>query len=216
MRQIRADLWETAPYSPFAGLTTHAYLWTPLDHRSASRDNVLLYAPGTDDELDAIDALGGVADQYLSHRDEAGPMLKQIEARFGARLHASVAEAGDVGHYAVPDVLFDTRRVDTNGIEVIPTPGHSPGSTCFLVPGAAGSYLFTGDTIYRAAGGTWTAGYIPGVSDRAALASTLELLATLTPDLVVSSAFAGDTGAHEMRDRDWDESVAEALATLRD
>jgi hydroxyacylglutathione hydrolase len=29
MRQVRADLWETNTDSPFPGLTTHAYLWTP-------------------------------------------------------------------------------------------------------------------------------------------------------------------------------------------
>ena len=214
MRRIASDLLETEPYSPFPGLTTHAYLWTPLDRGPAGDANVLLYAPGTDDEFDAIDAAGGVAHQYLSHRDEAGPMLEVIAVRFGARLHASAAEARDVGQFATPDVLFDRRHVDANGIEVVPTPGHSPGSTCFLVPGAAGDYLFTGDTIYRAADGTWTAGYLPGISDRAALASTLALLATLTPDLVVSSAFAGDAGVHEMRDGDWAACVQEAQATL--
>jgi hydroxyacylglutathione hydrolase len=214
MRRIAPDLFETQPYSPFPGLTTHAYLWTPLDRRGAGAANVLLYAPGTDDEFDELDAAGGVAHQYLSHRDEAGPMLKEIGTRFGARLHASAAEASDVGQFATPDVLFDRRHVDANGIEVVPTPGHSPGSTCFLVPGVGGTYLFTGDTIYRAADGTWTAGYLPGISDRAALESTLDVLATLKPRLVVSSAFAGDSGVHEMHDRSWAGCVQEARTTL--
>ena len=29
MKHVLSDLWETRTYSPFPGLTTHAYLWTP-------------------------------------------------------------------------------------------------------------------------------------------------------------------------------------------
>ena len=48
--------------------------------------------------------------------------------------------------------MFRWRRsehVDTNDVEVLPTPGHSPGSTCYVVTGVGGErYLFTGDTIF--------------------------------------------------------------------
>lgn len=210
MRQICPDLWETRPYSPFPGLTTHAYLWTP-----PGGSNVLFYAPGTDDDFEQMEGLGGVAHQYLSHRDEAGPALRLVAGRFGARLHVAAAELDDITRFVSADVVFDGRHVDSNGVEVIPTPGHSPGSTCFLVPGDSGaSYLFTGDTIYRADDGRWTAGYIPGVSDAAALASSFDLLSSVRPDLVVSSAFAGDAGAHHVSDPDWNAAVAEAVTTL--
>jgi hydroxyacylglutathione hydrolase len=211
MRAVRTDLWETATFSPFAGLTTHAYLWTP-----PSGANVLFYAPGNDTELDHMEELGGVAHQYLSHRDEAGPALAMVADRFGASLHSNAAEVDDIAEFAVPDVAFDHRHVDANRVEVIPTPGHSPGSTCFLVPGADGArYLFTGDTIYRRADGRWAAGFIPGISDAAALAVTLDLLATLEPTVVISSAFAGDSATHDIGDREWPARVAEATAGLR-
>ncbi len=58
------------------------------------------------------------------------------------------------------------RYTDANGIEIIPTPGHSPGSVCYLVPGAEGRYLFTGDTLVRTAEGGWWAGYIEGLHAR--------------------------------------------------
>ncbi|MGH3901757.1 MAG: MBL fold metallo-hydrolase [Pseudonocardiaceae bacterium] len=157
MKKIRNDLWETRAYSPFPGLTTHAYLWTP-----PSGQNVLFYSTGTDDDFDEIEDLGGIAHQYLSHQDEAGPVLAQIAQRFGARLHTPAPEVDAIRRFAEPHVQFEHRHVDDHGGEVIPTPGHSPGSTCFLVPGAdASTYLFTGDTVFLADNGVWTAGSFP-------------------------------------------------------
>jgi len=211
MRPIRRDLWETSVASPFPGLTTHAYLWTP-----PSGANVLFYAPGGDEDFDELDRLGGVAHHYLSHRDEAGPAVAAIAQRFGAVLHASVAEVDDVRAFAEPNVVFRDRHVDDNGVEVIPTPGHSPGSTCFVVTGDGGArYLFTGDTLYRSASGAWAAGYLPGISDADALLSSLELLRTLEPDLVASSAFAGDAGVHDVARGEWPRAVDQAIAALR-
>lgn len=211
MRQIRRDLWETSVASPFPGLTTHAYLWiSPLG------TNVLFYAPGGDEDFDELERLGGIDHQYLSHRDEAGPAVAKIGQRFGAVLHSAAAERDDVRQFAEPDVLFDRRHVDDNGVEVIPTPGHSPGSTSFVVEGDGGArYLFTGDTLYVSSAGVWKAGYLPGISDADALLSSLELLRTLEPDLVASSAFAGDAGVHEVAREQWPHAVDQAIAGLR-
>ncbi|MAT07273.1 MAG: MBL fold metallo-hydrolase [Acidimicrobiaceae bacterium] len=208
MRQIYDDLWETAAFRVPNGPATHAYLWTP-----PSAPNVLFYNLGSDDEIDALADLGGVAHQYLSHRDEISPMLTVIAERFDTILHSSAAERHLVAEVRTPDEVFDTRHVDARGVEVIATPGHTPGSACFLVDGAAGHYLFTGDTILRRDDGTWFAGYIPGYSDLDDLLATLDLLADLEPDIVVSSAFTGTAGAHQL-DRPWAQCVAEASALL--
>ena len=131
MRQVLADLWETRTDSPFPGLTTHAYLWTGR--------NALFYSTASDADFDAIEELGGVNDHYLSHRDEASPMLARIATRFGSRLHVPAAELAEIGKHAHIDVPMGSRHVDANGVEVIPTPGHSPGSTCYLVDGDDGN-----------------------------------------------------------------------------
>lgn len=205
MKKIRNDLWETQAYSPFPGLTTHAYLWTP-----PSGQNVLFYSTGTDDDFAEIEDLGGIAHQYLSHQDEAGPVLAQIAQRFGARLHTPAPEVDAIRRFAEPHVQFEHRHVDDHGVEVIPTPGHSPGSTCFLVPGAdASTYLFTGDTVFLANNGVWTAGFIPDVSNADALESSLKLLSTLTPDLVISGA-----GAHPLGDTPWGPCADQAITTI--
>lgn len=207
MTQIRTDLWETRTDSPFPGLTTHAYLWKTNGH------NVLFYCPATDADFAALESLGGIHDQYLSHQDEAGPMLTHIAERFGAQLHAPAIELATIGRHAHIDVPLAGRHIDANGIEVIPSPGHSPGSTSYLVAGAEGRYLFTGDTIFVDADGQWSTFVIPGVGDSAEMAMSLELLATLEPDVVISSAFGGHA-VTVLGTRTWAECVAEAAQTI--
>jgi hydroxyacylglutathione hydrolase len=210
MRPIRADLWEARVDSPYPGLTTHAYLWT-----GGPDGNVLFYGTQTDADFDAFDELGGVAHQYLSHRDEAGPMLAAVQWRFGARLHAPAVELLDIGRHAHVDVPLASRHVDANGIEVIPTPGHSPGSTSYLVRGANGqTYLFTGDTIMLGADGNWVAGHIPPISEAEPLAASLRLLGTLRPDLVISSAFPSETAVHVPGGLHWAECTEAARSRL--
>ena len=207
---IRRDLLETPTYSPFPGLTTHAYLWTP-----PTGGNVLFYSPGDAADFDALAERGGVAHQYLSHQDEAGPMLGAIAERFGPVLHAPEGDLAGIAEHAVPGVLLDDRAVDGNGVEVLPTPGHTPGSTSFLVTGADGArYLVTGDTLYRGADGRWNAGYLPGMSDGEQLLASLRVLGDLEPDLVASSAFAGENGAHVVDPADWRRTVAETAERL--
>ncbi len=209
MKQIQPDLWETEAEFPAPGLSTHAYLWT------ASSGNVLFYNTTLEHEIDNMAEIGGVARQYLSHQDEIAPSLRTIKQRFGSTLHCSAVEADLVAKTCPPDGTFDERHVALDGFEVIPTPGHTPGSACFLVHSEHGlTYLFTGDSIFRGAEGKWFAGYIPDFSDRDALAASLSGLADLTPDVVISSAFAGDSGVTELGERAWADCVGEALRSL--
>lgn len=212
MKQIMTDLWETAVESPFPGLTTHAYF---LQREGG---NVLFYNTGLAPEIEALHPLGGVAYQYLSHRDEMGDSLRLIREVYGPKLACHREEEGDCNPFCQPDILFERRERLLEDIEVIPTPGHSPGSTCFLVASASGQhYLFTGDTIYCAGDGQWRAGYIPGVtelSDVDTLAKSLRLLRELAPDVVLSSAFAGSAGYQAMAPDEWPEHVDRALEGL--
>lgn len=210
VRQVQPDLWETDIEAPAPGLTTHAYVLVTPD-----AGNVLLYNVTAEHELDAIADLGGLDRHYLSHRDEVAPSLATIRSRFGSRLLVPAAERGAAEAVVPVDGVLDEREVHAGGIEVIPTPGHSPGSTSFLVTSSTGlRYLFTGDTLFLGEDGRWCAGYIPTVSDAGALAESLEVLARLSPDVVVSSACVAGRGVTSVDARWWSASVEEAAAQL--
>lgn len=208
MRQVLPDLWETQQDNPFPGLTTHAYLWN-------GKTNVLFYSVAGEADFAELERRGGFTDQYLSHQDEAGPMLGRIAERFGAKLHAPATEADVIGRNARIDVPLANRHTDHNGVDVIPTPGHTIGSVCYLVSGADGArYLFTGDTLFVGASGEWTAGYIESFSDARTLADSLRLLGTLTPDVVISSAFPSESAVHRIDPHEWRSHLEQALAGL--
>jgi glyoxylase-like metal-dependent hydrolase (beta-lactamase superfamily II) len=176
----------------------------------------LFYSPASDADFEAIEGLGGVSAQYLSHLDEAGPMLARVADRFGSRLHAPATELDAIGRHSHVDVPVGARRhVDANGVDAIPTPGHSDGSTCYLVRGVDGeNYLFTGDTMFPAGDGSWSTFLVPGRGGASELRSSLELLRAVQPDIVISSAFGGETAFEAVDSRRWSQCIDQALASV--
>ena len=209
MREIFPGLWQTAAEQPFPGGTTHAYLLQRDD------GNVLFYNSSHRKEHRHMAELGGVAHQYLSHRDEVGPSLARIKEMFGNRLCCHRDEADAVRKVAPVDVAFAERETHLGTIEVIPTPGHTVGSTCFLVavPDER-TCLFTGDTLFLGKDGAWHNGYLQGMSDKAALRESLLLLRQLAPDVVLSSASTGEEPFRAVTPEQWRAGVDEALRGL--
>lgn len=214
MRQVQPDLWETSSFSPFPQLTTHAYL---LIHPEG---NILFYNIGDLQELDAMAELGGVAWQYLSHRDEVSETLNAIADRFGTKLAIHNGDTNKCSTIRNPDRIYRHREIHHGNVALIPTPGHSPGSTCFMVASPTDKkYLFTGDTLYFDSNRGWQAGFIEGIhsdKDRPVLAQSLRLLRELKPDMVFGSAYRGDAGFEVMDADDWAGKVDGALAGLED
>lgn len=208
MRQLFADLWQSEPTYPFGpDVSTHAYLWLRVD------GNVLFYNTGVASELDAIERLGGVAWQYLSHRDEVAPSLATIHRRFGARLCCHALEAPAVARVQAPDLCFDAPHSPLPGLHVLPTPGHTPGSSCFRVQGEYGlTYLFTGDTLFPDGAGWGT--YV-AATERATLRQSLEQLRAPAPDVVLSSAARDPDGVRRVDSATWARILDGAIADLR-
>jgi glyoxylase-like metal-dependent hydrolase (beta-lactamase superfamily II) len=207
MRQLCPDLWQTAAEHPFGpDVSTHAYLWR------GPAGNVLFYNTGLPDALDAIAGLGGVACQYLSHRHEVAPSLAAVRARFAARLCCHALEAPAAQAVTPVHETFDAPHRPLPGLEVIPTPGHTAGSTCFRVQGAAGGYLFTGDSLFPDGDGWAT--YV-STDQRATLAASLERLRAPAPALVLASAARHPLGYRAVDATQWQRILDAAIADLR-
>lgn len=109
-------------------------------------------------------------------------------------------------------MTFDKRELHLGDIEVIPTPGHTEGSACFLHRSPHGqTYLFTGDTIFPD-GDSW--GTYVAEEDKPTLRQSLELLGGIGPSVVMSSASVGRIPVKEVSPGDWRAIVEEAIRSL--
>lgn len=209
MKQIYPDLWQTNPEHPFPDLTTHAYLLV------RNEGNVLFYSSGHSADHQRIQELGGITRQYLSHRDEAGPPLVRIRQRFGSKLCCHQLEEKAISKACPVDLTFQTREIHLGDIEVIPTPGHTDGSTCFLFKSPHGqTYLFTGDTIFPS-NDAWETFVMPeSGGSKSGLKDSLKLLRSLEPNVVISSASVGRFPFKEMSPGEWQEVVDQTLRSL--
>jgi glyoxylase-like metal-dependent hydrolase (beta-lactamase superfamily II) len=204
MKQIYPDLWQTGVEHPFRGVSTHAYLLVQ------DTGNILFYSSGLHDEYRHMQALGGIAYQYLSHRDEVGAALAEIKKIFGSKLCCHRLEEPYVKRVTSVDCLFDKRETLMGNIEVIPTPGHTDGSVCFLVNSVHGKeYLFTGDTIYMN-NGKWET----RASSKSDLKKSLLLLQDIAPAVVISSASIGNTPFKEVSAEEWRLDIDNVLRDL--
>jgi len=209
VKQISPDLWQTQTEHPFYGVTSHAYLLTRIE------GNILFYGTGVIEDMRSIQDLGGIVRQYLSHRDEAGPALMAIKDFFGSALCCHVLEAKAIRSSCPVDVTFNTHETHLGNIEVIPTPGHTSGSTCFVYRSPHGqTYLFTGDTIFPD-GQVWgTRVQIFAGGRKSDLKRSLSLLRNLQPDLVISSASVGRAPVQPMLEGEWRTIVDGAISRL--
>lgn len=211
MEQLFPDLWQIQREHPFFGVTTHAYLLTRDD------GNVMLYGTGQFDEFAKIHQLGGIIRQYLSHRDEAGPPLVTVRDTFHSELCCHSLEAEVIRPICPVDITFDTYETHLGGdLDVIPTPGHTNGSTCYFYRSPHGkNYLFTGDSIFPKVM-SWGTLINTGSGGRASdLKNSLAKLKDLRPDVVISSASVARSSVQEVSHDEWKSILDKAIFDLK-
>lgn len=79
--------------------------------------------------------------------------------------------------------IFTGRQMMDDDLEIIPTPGHTPGTTMFLWNSGEHRLLFPGDSIW-VQGGEWKAVVLED-SDRSAYLDSLALLMDVAFDILV-------------------------------
>jgi len=127
--------------------------------------------------------------QYLGHGHEAGFASPAVKSP----LFVHAADRAAVEEHVPVRAAFSRRHMLDDDFEVIPIPGHTPGSTAYLWDSGDHHVLFTADTIMLR-DGEWRAAVLPS-SDRAAYLKSLALLRELDFDVLVPWAAAGASHA---------------------
>jgi glyoxylase-like metal-dependent hydrolase (beta-lactamase superfamily II) len=155
------------------GLEVRAFL-LERDH-----GNVLLYdAPAT--TAGEVTALGGAARRYLGHWHEASLGAEPVT---GVPLFVHAADLAQTERHRHVRGAFSRRHTLDDDLEVIPIPGHTPGSTAYLWTTGGTRVLFTADTLYLGEDGEWVVAVLES-SDRGAYLESVELLRDLEFDVL--------------------------------
>ncbi|OWU84084.1 hypothetical protein ATO6_13485 [Oceanicola sp. 22II-s10i] len=140
--------------------------------------NVIVYnAPGISEAADEIREMGWPECLLMNHHHEAmygAPRLDlPVWINEADRADVDMAIAG----------TFSERHMIDDDLEVIPTPGHTPGTTTFLWNNGEHRLLFPGDSLW-VQNGEWKA-VVLGDSDRAAYMGSLAALKEIDFDILV-------------------------------
>jgi len=133
---LQIEKFELGPFG------TNAYLLTCRETREA----VLVDAPGEEEKI--LDRLKTVHPRYIlmthNHMDHVGA-IPRLKSELKVPLAAHSADARNLG---APADLFlndaDTVSFGKVALRVLHTPGHTPGSLCYLT----GRFLVSGDTLF--------------------------------------------------------------------
>lgn len=107
--------------------------------------NVIVYnSPGVSEAVDAIAALGAPARLLINHEHESmyGQPALDVPVWIHERDRSAVARSITVAG------TFAARESIGHDLEVVPTPGHTAGTTSYLWDNGTHRFLFTGDFIW--------------------------------------------------------------------
>lgn len=145
----------------------------------ANGNTIVYNSPGVSSAATDIRALGGAARLLINHGHEAMYGAPDLDApvfvheRDRAETARSMTIAG----------VFNRRQMIADDLEVIPTPGHTPGTTSYLWDNGSHRFLFTGDFVWIQ-DGEWKA-VVLASSNRAHYLNSLALVRELDFDVLV-------------------------------
>lgn len=143
---------------------------------------------GIDSAFEAIGGMGGISAQLLGDMHLKSNHCDVLHERFGAWAHCSAPELDDVSKSVKNAKAFPFHKhLLFPHVQVIPTPGHRPGGTCFLVEVDGQRALFAGDNVGYD-GEHWTA--FPLKSGKAELLQSLSMLAGYEFDVLYATTLA--------------------------
>ncbi|MFB2598484.1 MBL fold metallo-hydrolase [Herbiconiux sp. P17] len=106
---------------------------------------VIVYnSPGITEAATAIRDLGGATRLLVNHEHEAMYGVPELDVPVFVHERDQAATTRSLPVSGV----FEGRRMLDDDLEIIPTPGHTPGTTSFLWDDGRHRFLFTGDFIW--------------------------------------------------------------------
>ena len=158
--------------------------------------NVVVYnSPGLAAAAPDIGDVGGATRLLVNHGHEA--MYGQPELDVPVFVHER--DRDETAQSMRVAGVFTGRQMIDDDLEVIPTPGHTPGTTSYLWHNGSHRFLFTGDflTIDE---GEWKA-VVLGTSSRTDYLDSLALVRELDFDVLVPWAATEDGPCFAVADR---------------
>jgi len=201
---------ESTPLFPFSSFKTNAYLLIRPE------GNLLVYGPGKNIEqyYDFIESKGGIDKVLISHRDEATKYSTKVADRFNAQVYCPKVEKEEISKKCHVDNTFSgDQRVDDT-FEIIFTPGHSPGSSCFLWKAPDGKRLiFTGDNLVLREEG-WGV-YIMNKNNLSVTIKSMQKLKDLEVNVIVPGGYSSEISYEEVTKERWEQSIGDVIERLK-
>jgi len=202
---------ESIPLFPFSSFKTNPFLLI----RPAG--NLLVYGPGKniDQYYEFIESKGGIDKVLISHRDEASKYSTKVADRFNAQVYCPALEEEEISKTCHVDKTFsgDERIDDT--FEIIFTPGHSPGSSCFLWKAPDGKrIIFTGDSLIPRENAVWGV-YIMDKKNIPATIKSMQKMRKLDVDVIVPGGYSSETAYEEVTNERWKQIIDDIVKRLK-
>jgi glyoxylase-like metal-dependent hydrolase (beta-lactamase superfamily II) len=159
--------------------------------------NAIVYnSPGVTAAADDIRALGTPTRLLINHAHEA--MYGDPSLDVPVFVHER--DRAETGRSMRVSGTFDQPQVIGDDLEVIPTPGHTPGTTSYLWDNGVHRFLFTGDFVWIEEG-EWKAVVLdPGL--RSEYLASLAIVRDLDFDVLVPWGATDDGPPVALTDRD--------------
>jgi len=194
---------------PFSSFKFNAYLLIRPE------GNVLMYGPGKNIEqyYEFIASKGGIKRVFISHRDEASQNCTKVAKHFKAQVYCPQVEEEEITKKCPVDKTFSGDQIVDKTLEIIFTPGHSPGSSCFLWKAPDGKrILFTGDNVVLREDG-WGV-YIMDASNLPTTIKSMQKLRNLEVDVVCPGGYSGEHAYEEVTHGRWKQIIDSIIKRL--
>ena len=205
MKPLYPDLWISTPEFPAEDndIMMHGFM---LRH---PRGNLLFGRIENPDDHNVIELEGGAIRHYFTHWHEAGPGAALIQQRFNSALYCHSRSLSAVMTSVEPDETLTHDELHFGDLQMLSTPGHTPGSTSYFYASPHGKkYLFVGDTLTRDHE-RWVTVQVPD-SNRADLERSLQRFRKLRPDVILMSTTRGHLSWQEVTLMEWLDAIDEA------